>query len=205
LDLLERGESSCDEADPLVGIAREWIVDSGALKHMTPWKEGLQNLQTMKGEVFLGDDSTVSNCGIGELHFILDSQGGLYTSDVLYVPGLSYHLLSVKELCRLGLLVEFFEEQFWIRDRWTKKVVCEGVAEQGVYKLGDTGARASNLQSPGFDADWMEHDQHVLDEGEIAEDQGSVMGDWLQEYLHVNHGLMAHAVEDTDPTEVGGQ
>ena len=41
----------------------------------------------------------------------------------------------------------------------------------------------------------MEHDQHVPDEGDIVEDQGSE-GEWIHEYLYVNHELTAHVVRD---------
>ena len=62
----------------------------------------------MKGKVFIGDNSNVPIYDIGELRFIRNGQGGWYSSSVLYVLDLGYHLLSVKGLCRLGLLVEFF-------------------------------------------------------------------------------------------------
>ena len=49
----------------------------------------------------------------------------------------------------------------------------------------------------------MVHEQHVPDEGDFAVSQRSV-GEWLQEYLHVNYGLISHAVEDRVFTQVRG-
>ncbi|KAI5062669.1 hypothetical protein GOP47_0023208 [Adiantum capillus-veneris] len=102
---------------------------------MTPLRDGLQHLQAKKGKVFIGDKTSVPIHGIGNLKIIPNGKGGMFTSKVLYVLDLGYHLLLVKELCHLGLLIELFEDHVWIRNKISKKLVSEGYEEHGVYKL----------------------------------------------------------------------
>lgn len=94
MDLLKRDGYS-DEV-VLTASTPEWIVDSGATKHMTPLRDGLHNLWSMKGNIFIGDKSSVLVHGIGNVNTILNGKGGMFTSTVLYVPNLGYHLLLVK-------------------------------------------------------------------------------------------------------------
>ena len=75
---------------------------------MTPLKHGLVDYSPLSGEIFLGDDTTISICGSGNLAMIPNgSNDGIHNLDVLHVPGLRYNLLSVYELCKLGLLLEY--------------------------------------------------------------------------------------------------
>ena len=86
-----------------------------------------------------------------------------------------------------------------------KKCLNAGFEQQGVYRVVDSRAMDHYLSSSltVVDLGLMVHDQHVLDEGDFAVSQRSV-GEWLQEYLHVNYGLISHAVEDRVFTQVGG-
>ena len=53
---------------------------------------------------------------------------------VLHVPILHYNLLSLHELCRLGLSLDFVDDQFLVRDKH-KKVLLEGVVNTSLYKI----------------------------------------------------------------------
>lgn len=85
----------------------------------------------------------------------------MYTSKVLYVPDLGYYLVSVKELCKLGLLIEFSENHFWIRDRHTKALVSEGHEEHGVYKLNDSRSMTHYLPSSTLNDLWHARFGHL--------------------------------------------
>ncbi|MCO5560564.1 hypothetical protein L7F22_014179 [Adiantum nelumboides] len=115
-----------------------WVVDSGASHHMTPLSDGLENLRHRHGEVTVVDSSNTPIHGIGDMQLISDGRGGFHNSHVLYVPGLGFHLLSVSQLCKLGLTVDFSANHFWIRDKDSRAVVCEGREDNGLYKLRDT-------------------------------------------------------------------
>ena len=53
---------------------------------------------------------------------------------VLHVPSLHYNLLSVHELCKLGLSLEFVDDQFLVWDKH-RKVLLEGAVNTGLYKI----------------------------------------------------------------------
>ena len=79
------------------------------------------------------------------------------------------------------------------------------VEQQGVYRVVDSRAMDHYLSSSltVVDLGLVVHEQHVPDEGDFAVSQRSV-GEWLQEYLNVNYGLISHAVEDRVFTQVRG-
>ena len=72
--------------------------------------------------------------GIGNLCFLPNGYGGSYTLSVLHVPSLHYNLLSVHELCKLGLSLEFVDDQILVWDKH-RKVLLEGVVNTGLYKI----------------------------------------------------------------------
>eukprot|EP00250_Pteridium_aquilinum_P021206 c25055_g1_i2 orf=720-1535(+) len=136
LELIDGGEPSSDEvALASSSPTRVWVVDSGATRHMTPTLDGFRNLREMQGDICIGDSSHVPIEGIGDLTLIPDGKGGSLSGEVLYVPGLGFHLLSMKELCRIGLQVEFLEDRFCVRDLKTKSLLCSGKFEHGLYRL----------------------------------------------------------------------
>ena len=50
LEAIEERISSVDELACASAPSRAWIVDSGASRHMTPLKEGLEDLRPMQGQ-----------------------------------------------------------------------------------------------------------------------------------------------------------
>lgn len=82
----------------------EWIVDSGASRHMTPDKFLLTHYVALDTplEVTLGDGSTTKGYGLGSVYF---KNGHL--SEVLWVPGLKENLFSVKQALNNGFDVTF--------------------------------------------------------------------------------------------------
>ena len=118
---------------------------SGASKHMTPSTDRMTNIQPHKGKVFIGDNSTIPIHSEGSLELLLDGKGGYLSSRVFYVPHLGFHLMSVSEICKLGMRVIFDEYTVSIQDKATGKEVKGGSVENGVYKLH---AMSSILNSP---------------------------------------------------------
>ena len=102
---------------------------------MSPVKDGLTDYLPQCGEVLLGDNTSLPILGTGNLHFLPNGYGGSYTLSVLHVPSLQYNLLSVHELCKLGLSLEFVDDQFLVWDKH-RKVLLEGVVmNTGLYKI----------------------------------------------------------------------
>jgi hypothetical protein len=81
-----------------------WLVDSGASRHMTGFKDSLSNLtkKDSSHHVRLGDNSYYPIKGIGNAFYSLDSGKYLKMENVLYVPGLQKNLLSISGLEEKG-------------------------------------------------------------------------------------------------------
>lgn len=88
---------------------REWLLDSDASKHMTPSTDRMTHLRPHVGKVYIGDNNTIPIHSEGSLEVLSDGKGGYLSSRVYYVPKLGYHLMSVSELCKLGMRVIFDE------------------------------------------------------------------------------------------------
>jgi hypothetical protein len=116
-----------------------WLVDSGASKHMTGYKDSLSNLthKDSPHKVKLGDDYQYPIKGVGEASYKLDSGKPMKMKEVLYVPGLKKNLLSISTLDEKGYRVSFVDGQvlMWPRGKTFDDVVVIGVQEGGLYKL----------------------------------------------------------------------
>ena len=90
-----------------------WLVDSGASKHMTGYKDYLSALVEKEShqKVKLGDDYQYPIKGVGEASYQLESEKLLKMKDVLYVPGLKKNLLSISGLEKKGFRVAFVDGQ----------------------------------------------------------------------------------------------
>ena len=90
-----------------------WLVDSGAFKHMTGYKDYLSALveKELHQKVKLGDDYQYLIKGVGEASYQLESRKLLNMKDVLYVPGLKKNLLSISGLEKKGFRITFVDGQ----------------------------------------------------------------------------------------------
>ena len=88
-----------------------WLVDSGASKQMTGYKDYLMDLIENEShqKVKLGDDYQYTIKGVGEASYKLQSGKQLKIKDVLYVPGLKKNLLSISGLEKKGFRVAFMD------------------------------------------------------------------------------------------------
>ena len=62
----------------------------------------------------LCDDTSLLILGIDNLGIIPNGSGGSYTLSVLHVLGLFFYLLSMQELCKLGLSLKFADDKFLV-------------------------------------------------------------------------------------------
>ena len=77
----------------------DWLIDSGASKHMTRFKESFVKLSEHESphKVKLGDDYPYPIKGSGESSYKLDSRKSIKMKEVLFVPGLKKNLLSMTQ------------------------------------------------------------------------------------------------------------
>lgn len=123
-----------------------WLVDSGASKHMTGYKNYISTLIEREShqKVKLGDDYQYPIKGVGEASYKLGSRKLLKMKDALYVPGLKKNLLSISGLEKKGFKVAFVDGQvlIWPRGNTIDDVVVIGVEEGGLYKLKGSSDQA---------------------------------------------------------------
>ena len=115
-----RKSSSDEDADALVighalhaASTGNWIIDSGATCHMCSNKKLFVDLQPLKQpmEVTLGDGHVLEAIGRGVVSLKMKLPNSVTrrcnVQDVLYVPALSYNLLSVSIAAESGKVTEF--------------------------------------------------------------------------------------------------
>ena len=116
-----------------------WIIDNGASKHMTGFKESIVKLSEHESphKVKLGDDYQYPIKGSEESSYKLDSRKSMKMKDVLFVPGLKKNLLSISALDAKGIRVAFIDGQviMWPKGRIIDDAVVIGEQEGGLYRL----------------------------------------------------------------------
>jgi hypothetical protein len=79
-----------------VDTAWEWIVDSGASRHMTSNRDFFTSYAPVSGvSVRLANDEVLHAHGKGEVHLLLGPLSTATLQEVLFVPGLAKNLFSV--------------------------------------------------------------------------------------------------------------
>jgi hypothetical protein len=113
-----------------------WLVESGASKHMTSYKDYLSNLvqKDSPHKVKLGDDYQYPIKGVGETSYKLYFRKPLKIKDVLYVPGLKKNILSISALEEKGFKVTFIDGEvlMWPRGNTLDDAILIGVKEGGL-------------------------------------------------------------------------
>ena len=131
------------------GRLNEWIVDSGATCHMCCDDKLFDEFHSLKQplEVMLGDGYAVEATGRGTVVLELTSVGGKASRcklhEVLYVPDLSYNLLSVSKAAKAGKVVKFTETGCEILDS-DMKVIAVATRVGSLYHLS---CQADNEQA----------------------------------------------------------
>ena len=106
----------------------DWLIDSGASKHMNGFKESFVRLSEHDSphKVKLGDDYQYPIKGSGEYSYKLYSRNYLTMKEVLFVPGLKKNLLSISALDAKGMRVAFIDGQVLM---WPKGKTIDDVVE----------------------------------------------------------------------------
>lgn len=116
-----------------------WLIDSGASRHMTGYKNPLSNLTEKDSslQVELGDNSKYAVKGIGSTSFQLESGDSLYISDVIFVPGLKKNLPSNSALEDKGYRFSLTNGQVLVclKGSSIDSAGVIGVREGGLYRL----------------------------------------------------------------------
>ena len=115
-----------------------WIIDSGASRHITGFKDKFENLSECTiEEVTIGDNSTHPIKGIGTCSIQLNSRITLQLENVLYVPRIKRNLVSILGLSDQGYQITFQEDKVlsWPKKGNIKKFVPIGIRDGILYRL----------------------------------------------------------------------
>ena len=119
--------------------SNDWLIDSGASKHMMGFKEPFVKLLEYESphKVKLGDDYQYPIKGSGESSYKLDSGKSMKMKNILFVLGLKKNLLSISTLDEKGMRVAFIDGQviMWPRGKTIDDSIAIGEQEGGLYKL----------------------------------------------------------------------
>ena len=93
--------------------SNDWVIDSGASKHMRGFKESFVKLSEHESprKVKLRDVFQYPIKGSGESSYKIDSEKSMKMKDVLFVLGLKKNLLSISTLDAKGMRVAFIDGQ----------------------------------------------------------------------------------------------
>eukprot|EP00253_Pinus_taeda_P004242 PITA_04242 len=88
-----------------------WLIDSGASRHFTRYKEALSNLveNETNMEIILGDNATYLVKGIGTVTLHLNQGQTFHLQEVLYVLDLKKNLVSISAMEDKGFRVSFVD------------------------------------------------------------------------------------------------
>ena len=120
--------------------SNDWLIESGASKHMTGFKEYSMKLSEHESphKVKLGYDYQYPIKGSGESFYKLDSGKSMTMKEVLFVPGLKKNLLSISALDEKGIRVAFIDGQVLTLQKGKTiddVVVIIREQEGGLYRL----------------------------------------------------------------------
>lgn len=115
------------------------MVNSGASRHFTGYKEVLSNLieREIDLKIMLGDQSTYPIKGLGFVYFHLDQGKTISLQEVLYVPGLKNNLVSISALEDKGMKVSFINGKVltWPMRSSMRDAFTLGSRFEGLYKV----------------------------------------------------------------------
>ena len=118
----------------------QWIIDSGATSHICNNEQMFVEIKSLKRSqsVILGDGHCLETTTVGavNLKFVLPDGAtkDCRLHDVLYVPGLSYNLLSVSKITKTGKRVNFRDTRCLVEDE-KGRVIATASKEGNLYYL----------------------------------------------------------------------
>jgi len=85
------------------------LIDSGASRHFTGYKEALSNLieKDTNLEIILGENATYPMKGVGNVTLQLNQGNIIHLQEVLYILDLKNNLVSISAMEAKGFMVAF--------------------------------------------------------------------------------------------------
>eukprot|EP00253_Pinus_taeda_P029696 PITA_29696 len=115
-----------------------WLIDSGASRHFTGYKEVLHNLieKETNLEIVLRDNMKYPVKGVGNVSLKLNQGNMIHLQDVLYVPDLKKNLVSISAMEDKGYKVTFNDGKVRIWKNNVKDAFTLGFRVDSLYQVG---------------------------------------------------------------------
>ena len=115
-----------------------WLIDSGASRHITRFKEALSDIveKDTNLEIILGDNSTYPMKGTGTVTRHLSQGQALDLQDVLYVPNLKKNLVSISAMEDKSFIVAFTNGKVRMWKKSFKEAITIGFRVDTLYQVG---------------------------------------------------------------------
>lgn len=136
-----------------------WIVDSGATSHMCSKKKAFTSPYQLEEpiKVTVGDGRALTAVGKGDVVLCIELPNSHMRSctlhDVLYVPDLSYNLLSVSSVSEKGKIVKFTGNACYILTK-KHKMVAKAVKVGKLYQLNCRPDESANVVTSSKEDVW---------------------------------------------------
>ena len=121
---------------------KHWVLDSGCTQHMTGYVKMFTSLDEDVGDyehVTFGDNSKGKVVGLGKVAITKD----LSISNVLLVESVSFNLLSIAQLCDLGLICTFSDSEVVVTSKEDKSLIFKGFRHGNIYLVDFSSNDAS--------------------------------------------------------------
>jgi hypothetical protein len=122
-----------------------WVIDSGCTQHMTGDPHmfaSLEENEEYQEKITFGDNLKGKVKGLGKIAISNDHS----LSNVLYVASLSFHLLSIRQLCDLSYQYLFTPNKVVVSKIDDKQVIFKGFRYNNLY-LVDFTSEDANLMT----------------------------------------------------------
>eukprot|EP00253_Pinus_taeda_P036683 PITA_36683 len=129
--------SALSTASPLDTLGN-WLIDSGASRHFTGYKEALSNLieNETNLEIILGYDVTYPVKGVRNVTLQLNQGNTIHLQEVLYVTNLKKNLASISTMEDKGFKVAFVDGKVRVWKRNFKDAFTLGLRIDTLYQVG---------------------------------------------------------------------
>ena len=128
-----------------------WLIDSGAISHMTPHRNDLFEYPGLETnvEVTIADGIKLIVKGAGTVNLTGLDGKGIRMVEVLYIPGRDRRLISVSKLAERGMNVELSRSSCVI---WNKdQAIASGIRIGKTYMLDYKQEEACLVEYSGVD------------------------------------------------------
>ena len=130
-----------------------WVLDIVCTQHMTGYLKMFTSLDEDVGDyehVTFGDNLKGKVVGLGKVAITKDFS----ISNILLVESVSFNLLSIAQLCDLGLICTFSDSEVVVTSKEDKSLIFKGFRHGNIY-LVDFSSNDSSLATCLFSKNFM--------------------------------------------------